>query len=247
MIPEINILGALTTRGPTRIGGSSFINGNDTTYAGWNCPPAGPPMPGIAINDSSLITTSGCNNLRCVAGSPQVQETPVAGDTTTYFSYGSTDWDRMVAAANVIMTGGNAVGPTYVNGQCDRSNPNNWGDPNRNPGTPGACESYFPIIYAPNNVHVTGGMGQGILLVDGDLQVSGGFQFYGPVIVRGNLRTTGTGGHFNGGVMAANVDLEQNTVLGNAVVSFSRCALMRASLGASQPAPARERAWADMF
>jgi hypothetical protein len=83
--------------------------------------------------------------------------------------------------------------------------------------------------------------------VNGDLNVSGGFRFFGPVIVRGNLKTTGTGGHFNGGVMAANVDLEQNTVLGNAVVRFSSCAVVKALSGSSPPMVARERSWVDLY
>ena len=57
--------------------------------------------------------------------------------------------------------------------------------------------------------------------MEGDLSVQGGAEFYGPVIVKGSLKTAGTGGHFNGGVLAANVDLEQSSFLGNGVVNFS--------------------------
>ena len=39
----------------------------------------------------------------------------------------------------------------------------NWGDP----ATPtGVCFGYFPIIYAPGNLRISGGYGQGILLVE---------------------------------------------------------------------------------
>ena len=83
--------------------------------------------------------------------------------------------------------------------------------------------------------------------MEGDLDVSGGFEFYGPVIVKGHLKTTGTGGHFNGGVMAANVDLEQDELLGNAVVHFSRCTINQALNAAGMPVVARGRSWVQLF
>src|SRR5687767_7067857 len=91
-LPQINFLAALTARGDTRIGGSSFIDGNDHNFPGWDCPTPGAAMPGIATTDSSDITRSGCQNYNCVAGSPKVIETPAAGDTSTYFNFGSLDW-----------------------------------------------------------------------------------------------------------------------------------------------------------
>ena len=249
-IPEINIRGALTTRGATRVGGSSQINGNDTSYAGWNCPPAGAAKPGVAIADPAQLTAQGsCSDLSCIQGDPKVLADPVAGDTSTYFQFGDANWASLTAMATKIypssttLTG---IGPVLSGGLCDRSALPNWGEPNRAmPASP--CESYFPIIHARGNLHITGGRGQGVLLVDGDLQVDGGFVFYGPVIVRGTLRTQGTGGHFNGGVMAANVDLEQNVVLGNAVVRFSECAVMKALAGSSAPMFARGRGWSEMY
>src|SRR5207245_6912787 len=36
-----------------------------------------------------------------------------------------------------------------------------------------------------------------------DISVQGGFEWFGPVIALGHVTTQGTGGHFNGGVMAA--------------------------------------------
>jgi hypothetical protein len=67
------------------------------------------------------------------------------------------------------------------------------------------------------------------------------------VIVRGNLTTQGTGGHFNGGVMAANVDLDMSSVLGDAVITYSSCAITRAL---QYNAPGRllaQRSWAELL
>jgi hypothetical protein len=248
-IPQVNLRGALTTRGATRIGGSSLINGYDSSFVGWGCGATGAPLPGIAISDPTLITTSGCSGLSCVSGSPQVQTDSAAGDTSTYFRFGDTDWAQLTSMANKTLSAGpwSGLGPTFnASGTCNTNDTYNWGDPlhlsaNTN------CQNYFPIIYAPGNLHITGGIGQGMLLVEGDLNVQGGAQFYGPVIVRGTLSTQGTGGHFMGGVMAANVDLLQNTVLGNAVIQYSSCAVAKALAGTAIPTFARGRAWVELF
>ena len=55
------------------------------------------------------------------------------------------------------------------------------------------------------------------------------------MIVKGDLDTQGTGGHFNGGVMAANVNLAQNTVLGNAVITYSSCILAKVLQASAVP------------
>lgn len=244
--PAINIRGALTVRGQTKIGGSSLINGNDQNPSNWSCDAPGAALPGIAIPDPSMISTSGCSNYSCVTGSPKVQTDPVAAADSTYFKFGEDfDWDGLVSMADIVMTFDAAPAPVVTNGKCDFTPVTNWGDPNHVGG--GACTSYYPIIYYPGNANLTGGTGQGILLVEGDLSVAGLFKFYGPVIVRGRLKTAGTGGHFSGAVMAANVDLEENTLLGNAVVNYSACAVEKAVQAAGRAKPVIQRGWTEMF
>ncbi|MEO7648138.1 MAG: hypothetical protein ABIV11_07895 [Gemmatimonadaceae bacterium] len=250
--PNFNFLGALTVRGATQIGGSSLINGtntNPTTWAG--CPGATDSTAGLAIADSSLITYSGCPGGTCVAGLPRVLQSPTANDTTNYFKFGDEDWASLTAAADKIITGNatlSQINPVVTNGVCAQSDPSNWGAPSHT--TPAnACENYFPIIHAKGTTSIlklTGNKGQGILLVDGDLEISGGFEFYGPVIVRGRIRSTGTGGKLNGGVMAANVDLEQNTVLGDATITYSSCAVEKAIAGSANPRRLVQRAWTEV-
>ncbi|HSJ64332.1 MAG TPA: pilus assembly PilX N-terminal domain-containing protein [Gemmatimonadaceae bacterium] len=244
---DINLLGALTTRGALQMGGSSFINGTDTNFSGWGCPATGPDLPGVATGDSTLITTAGCNNWNCVQGSPPIQQNAAASDTSTYFDYGNgIQWAQLTAMAKLVGTGTVSPAPLAVGGVCQSGVFTNWGDPARN--TPaGACEDYFPILYSPGNLNLLGGRGQGILLVEGNLNVAGGFQFYGPIIVRGDLNTQGTGGHFNGGVMAANVNLAQNVVLGNAVVTYSSCIMAKVQQATALPIPMVGRPWAELY
>ena len=109
---------------------------------------------------------------------------------------------------------------------------------------------YIPVIYSPGDLKIAASdPGQGILLVEGNLEVSGGHEFYGPVIVRGTLTTTGTGGHFVGGVIAANVSLDASTVLGDALVQYSACTVTRAVLNntsLTRARPLENRGWVDL-
>ncbi len=244
----VNILGAVTTQGSMQIGGSSQIDGYDTNPSGWDCPPAGPPMPGIATKDTSLISTSGCGGYSCVAGSPQVQEN-TSINASTFQTFGDLTWAQVVAMATINLPGGyngSNFGPIGTATTCNTSVQYNWGDPMSPPSVQG-CQSYFPIIHVAGDFKATGGYGQGILLVDGNIDVQGGFQFFGPVIALGTLSTQGTGGHFNGGVMAANLNLGNDQILGNAVVTYSSCAVLKA-LRANTPAQRLgQRAWVDLF
>ena len=109
------------------------------------------------------------------------------------------------------------------------------------------CFSYFPVIYAPGDVTINGGIGQGILLVGGDLRLTGGVEFYGPVIVQGTVVSAGTGGHILGGLMANNASLDVTALTGNSVVGFSRCAINRALNAVSLARPLTERSWAQLY
>jgi len=246
--PNVKLLGALTTRGSTKIGGSSFINGVDDSVQNWNCPPPGSSLPGIAIADSTQITTSGCNNLSCVAGSPKIQQTPLANNDSTYTQFGSVSFQDLASTANIPASGTmNGMQPSYTGTTCNTGDHNNWGDPMRTLGATAYCSNYYPVIYSNGDLSLTGGYGQGMLLVNGDLSVAGGFQFFGIVIVTGHLKTTGTGGHFTGGVLAQNVDLEQNTVLGNAVITYSSCASSYAMKAIASPVLTPGRSWVDLY
>jgi hypothetical protein len=247
-IPQLKMLGALTTKAQVKIGGSSFLDGNDDSIPNWGCPPLGPGLPGLSMPDTTQLQTPGCAGLTCISGSPKISQDSAASSDSTYFSFGpGLDWNTLTGMASKTLSSGanfNGLAPSVSGGVCNTADPSNWGDPLH---TTTACQSYYPIIYAQGDLKITGGEGQGILLVQGDLSVEGGAEFYGPVIVRGSLKTQGTGGHFNGGVMAANVDLEQSTLLGDAVIHFSSCALTKALAGAATPMFVARRSWTELY
>lgn len=245
---------ALTTQGSLTVGGNSIVNGYDSIPNNWSgaCDVGSMvDKPGLMIDDTTQISSTGATF--DVSGNPAVsQDTTIS--TETLLDFGEFTWDDLVGLAEITYPSGattlNQILPdsTVVNGGyiCRQSNTSNWGDPR---SLVGVCSNYFPIIYAKGDLQITGGYGQGILLIEGDLAVQGGFEFYGPVYVKGELTTQGTGGHFNGGVVAANVNLGASTVLGNALVSFSSCAVSRAILNntaLTRVRPLAMRSWVDL-
>ena len=242
----MDIRGALTTKGQTRVGGSAQISGIDQDPASWTNCPADSSVAGVMVPAAGDLTTIGaCSGASCIGGAPPVGTDPSINDST-FFEYGDLDWAALVSMATRVLSPGTYTGvqPSYVGVQCNTADVLNWGDP-FNPTS--ACGGFFPVTYISGNAAINGNYGQGILLVEGDLSVQGQFQFFGIVIVRGALKTTGTGGHFNGAVMAANVDLDQNTVLGDALVQYSKCATQRVLTNAAPGALLRSRAWFQAY
>ena len=248
LIMQMSIKGALTTQNSLKIGGSSFINGVDTNPSGWSCNAVNDTMPGIATGDSNQISTSGCGGYSCVQGKPRILSDTTINDST-FLKFGDLSWNDLVGMATKNYAGdlqASDFGPVGTSTTCNTAVSDNWGDPIV-PASVTGCTGYFPIIHVAGDFKATGGYGQGILIVDGNVSVQGGFQFFGPVIVKGTVTTQGTGGHFHGGVMAADVNLGQDVILGNAVVTYSSCALFKALQANSPGRGFKQRSWVDLF
>ncbi len=249
IIPVVQMNAAITVNGTMSIGGSAEATGMDWIPGGWGGCAAPTNVPGIRTS-APTITTMGanCSGLACVQGTPPAVTSDATIDSTIFNNFGGMTFAELAAMANFQVTGvQNGLGPTLDGtGRCDTGNLKNWGEPWS--GTSyGACFNYFPIVYAPGNVKLNGGRAQGTLLVDGDLDLAGGVEFYGPVIVRGRVKSTGTGGHINGGIMAGQVDLDPSTFSGNSLAQFSSCAITRALRAAATARPFGERAWMQIY
>jgi hypothetical protein len=238
---ELSIRAALQSHGAVRLAGVASVSGFDEAPAGWPCPAPGVPRPGIRLSEGAPLELVDCPGLACVKGDP-----PVLSDTTP------TRPSRIAGvevatlrdlADKVVGPGRWTPGPSQVAGKCRHGVPFNWGDPDR-PG--GACGDYLPLIFAAGDVRLHGGRGQGILVVDGDLVVSGGFRFYGPILVLGQFDTTGEGGHFKGGVVAATVVVAQSGLAGPSV-GYSSCAVRRAVVAQGGPEPIVDRSWMRLY
>ena len=242
---DFGIKASLTTLGGVKLGGTAEIDGFDQTPTTWaSCDPPGAPKAGVRTNGGS-VDSAGAGD---IFGLPQVQNDPTL-TPSSFTNFGGSTYAELVARATIRLPGGMNIdtGPTFLNGQCDRDNQLNWGDPH-NPSS--ACGSYFPIIHVAGNVKVNVRQGQGILLVDGDLEVAGSWDFYGIVIVQGSLRTTGGGNadaHFWGGVMAKNADLSAIQIGGHATLNYSSCAILQALQAQSQISMMRSRGWVQLY
>lgn len=248
-VPKMDFPAALTIRGLSKTGGSSLLSGLDANPPGLTCPEDLEDVAGLASGGGALNLV-GCPLNSCMLGSPKASLNDAeAADTATYFKYGDEDWSSVTKYATKVYEPGQSVssiGPKYnADGSCNTAAVNNWGDPSGS----GPCKDYFPIIHArggSSDFNVSSGSGQGILFVEGNLKLSGGFIFNGPIVVRGAVTTTGTN-TVRGALAAANVSGGTNEVLGTALISYSSCAVNRALQNAIPPKRVVDRAWMEVF
>jgi hypothetical protein len=99
-----------------------------------------------------------------------------------------------------------------------------------------------------NPFKITGDRGQGVLLADGDLELTGGFEWYGLILVKGSFKITGTGAKVFGAVIAQNgATVDDNTLSGNTHITYSTCAISKALNGVASVRPAGTRAWTQLY
>ena len=157
------------------------------------------------------------------------------------------DFATWVGRATKVVPAGRywGVGPSYDAVGCRVDDPRNWGDPHH-PAS--ACGAYLPVVYAPGDLVVIGGIGQGVLLVAGDLTLSAGFSFQGLVLVAGELALVGVG---TGVVGAVQIGSEMSggvvAMEGSSAIEYSACALRRALASSSRGAPLRRRSWINAY
>ena len=240
----VRVVAALRTLTVTGMSGSSRVDGTDNVPGAWGgCPPPGSAVPGIQLPDAGTLTTVGCTDAACAAGNPPVEEQPLTADSLLALADGVVG-DLRAQAVVAIPGGYRRIQPSSTGGICNTDDPNNWGSPAQ---PLGPCGQHFPLVWVDGDLAVNGVQGQGVLVVDGDFVVDGGFEFYGPVIVTGTLATRGTGGHFFGGVVAAAIDLAQDEVTGRATIAFSSCAIGRAIRSTTAVKPLRSRGWLVLY
>ena len=210
------LVAALVARAFLDVGTAAGVDGSDRVPHGWDCPAIGTPVPPFAVSDTTAVT-----------------------------HFGHFDWDQLMAAATTRVTHLTLdAAPRWTGEECDTADPDNWGEPLKSNG--GACTSHYPIIHSPGDLTVHGGRGQGLLLVDGDLTVQGGFQFFGTVLARGALRGGPGGARITGAVSVA-AQGTTASMLDGIVIDFSRCAARKALLTLALPVPIVERSWSEGF
>ena len=157
---------------------------------------------------------------------------PPAGvltDTVDAPWLGLLDFPSLLARAPVLVSGAGTPGPVEAFGACVEVAPWGWGDPEES-GRP--CGAHLPLRASPSDLSVVGGVGQGVLAVDGDLTLTAGARYYGLVVVRGALRLE-DGASLDGFAVAlggGSVDAGSR-VRGSACWAVLALAAQRAALG----------------
>lgn len=133
---------------------------------------------------------------------------------------GPIPWNLVPRIADVTV--GGSVHPEPVGtDECVVEAPTNWGEP----GGSGPCSSHAPVIYAPQGLVITGGVGQGFLVADGDIIMEGGARFYGAVLASGKLL-------LRDNALIAGAARARSVAIQEASLQYRVCTLWRAALGA---------------
>jgi hypothetical protein len=244
----LNVRGSLTSERSDVVKGNAQINGYDQAPPAWtSCGTLQSAVAGIQTGSGDTVSVQGSAT---ILGSPPVRKDSTVTDST-FTHFGGVTYAQLVSQANITVPGGtySSVQPAVTGGgQCDQTNMYNWGD-GANPTGP--CGAYFPIIHVAGDLHLTGVQGQGILLVDGSLTITGSFQFFGVTIIRGTLTAAGggsTAAHFWGATMVQDsVQVGDNSIAGHANINYSSCAILQALDKTGVVTPMRSRGWIQLF
>jgi hypothetical protein len=249
--PSINPKGAITAAGNVKMQGSALVDGDDANPTGWtNCGATlSATVPAITVPPGNTVTYTSGN----IASTPAVSYDATAADSNTYVRYGSESWNSLTANADIKLSGGvfgSDIFPVGTATTCDKSGNANWGEPFRVLGSIAGCYGYFPIIYSQSSLHLNGdGYGQGILLVNGDFEINGKFEFYGIIVVRDDILKSNGTAKIQGAVFAANMTLTDplSWMTGNQDVFYSNCAVQSALAGSAILVRTTQRHWAQIF
>ncbi len=184
--PPITAPAALYTKAQTTIHGSS------TKVIGDAVGGCGPPKPGITT--TATVNQTGTPT---ITGTPPIVLDPLINIDVQYMV------NQFKGEANYS-----------YNVASDNRSGMNWGTPTGATGNPSSCGVKNIVHFNTNNtfVQLTGqSSGCGILLVEGDLEVNGGFSWYGVILVTGSITFSGGGGKnvtgaiLSGGAVSADV------------------------------------------
>jgi hypothetical protein len=263
------VAAAFTVGAPVAFTGAAFqIDGNNADPAGaTDCPAVPLPAQLFALRSRSSTGASpeAWPNLLGLAGpgAPAGQGSALADDPTVdplltaLFAAGGT-YDQLRAAATWSLAAGTYAArqpsTTQLDGttRCNVADGRNWGEPRTGPGSIPECRTHLPVVLGAsgfgNPFVIAGGRGQGILLADGDLVLTDGFEWTGLILVKGNFSITGAGATVRGAVVAQNGGpLPANTLGDDAVIAYSSCAVGRALSAVAALRPIAMRPWTQLF
>jgi hypothetical protein len=257
VMADVTVKAAVTVGKDIKFNGNTFeIDGRDEKPSTWgaevtNCNTTSD-LAGIRSS-----TTSGAagKDTTHIFGSPKQIQNDATLNAEFNALFGST-FDALKKMADITLTSASpysTVGPTTTGNpkKCDTSNTLNWGEPDHQSGQKVIqCYSYFPIVYSNSTLLklAGGGRGQGILLIEGDFEVVGGFEYTGVIIAKGGIKINGNGNKITGALLARDISIDdQNSISGNTTLQYSSCAVSKALAESGAVLPFRQRSWAQLY
>mgnify|MGYP001229620885 CR=1 FL=1 len=237
---------AVASRGPVDIATSALVHGTGAGMGG-NCP--------IEATDTMRqIFGPGDRPAVLVGPSPLDLDHPVHGDVegsgdpspVDSARVGPLGWDDLRTLADRVQAGSAFAGAgARVDHDDTEAHARDWTYPNGagpwDPGRHGAGS--MALTYVGGDLRLTGGAAQGVLIVEGDLELSGEASFHGAIRVGGRL-VVRDGAQIRGAV--AVVGSEGAWIADEARVSYDVCALWSAftmTPGLNRPLAPSGRRW----
>jgi hypothetical protein len=241
--PDVPLSGALSASGNVAIDGG-LIDGGDTNSpepSGY-CP-SPRPVAGVVVPNGARVDCLACAGSSGIGvyGTPPIDST---GDSTSA-RVPLAIVASLAELASITLPGGTLTPqPSVIAGECNRADALNWGDPSG--ATP--CRDRYPIVHVRGSATLAAGArGQGILLVDGSLQLEGNAQFAGVVIAGNDIEVTGDGAGIVGAAFAGDADgVGVSGVGSGGTIRYSSCAITRATLGSARLARTPVRWWVEL-
>jgi hypothetical protein len=218
-VPELTIPAALYTKSTTTIQGTStLVNGLD--------PCGTSSLPGI-LSRATVTQT----------GNPVIDGVPPTIENSSV----NIDIQGLINQYKSTPTRSYNVNSATLTGM-------NWGTPapGNTPETATSCDERNVVYFNTNSTYVKlsgGSSGCGLLLVEGDLLVNGGFQWYGVVLVTGSIAFIGGGEKNVTGAMLAGEAVSADLVGGDASIVYCSEAVRRQT--AYRPLIVHR--WAELF
>lgn len=255
-IPEPNLTATVSVRDSLVINGAARIDGTDTPPPAWGalCATSGPTIAAVAAPDTSRVCDGACGapTSRLTGAPPRLADSSAAS-AATLAQLGSVTWTSLAAHASSVYPTAAVVTPAprlTSPTQCDTAAAGNWGDPTR--ATP--CANRFVIVHAMGDLLIDGGVGQGIILGEGDVELRNGAQFFGLILARDDLLTSIGANYVWGAVVAGDVRRSTGTgardltqIAGASQIVYSSCALETAFLGSAPLRREAKRSWTRLY
>lgn len=251
-VPELPVTSALAATDSVSVVGSGAVVGADTSAIarGLICSSTSAWAAGVGAPDTTRVCDGACGSAPSgrIVGLPPLLDDSMAVRAVRSPVGTTSVLATLAGRAIVTVPAGSTVSPAPVvlAGSCHDAAAGNWGDPT--PASP--CAAYLPIIHALGDVTLQGGVGQGILIADGDVTLTSGATFVGLVVAGDDIVMRAGGGTVLGAALAGDArrgNADHSLIGDGGVIRYSACAIRDALFAAAPVGRVRSRWWVELY